>query len=140
MSEWSSEWEKLIEANIEKICIDSKNKEINLYVERYFETKSKQIIKAQGVRDFLFEDTTLVNMIDRANYYDSNNFDADKIAEALFYLLYRRKSKGADFQAPLFLKELNAIHCGELVFLDIEPLYGGYITILAQSIEMSESF
>lgn len=136
--QWNSEWEKLIEANIEKMCIDSLNKEVQLHLERYFETRSKLVIRAQGVRELVADGMRVRNMIDRAHYYDAQNFDEDKIAKDLYYLLQRQDAADAQaYQRPYFREAAEAIRSGELSFLVIEALYGADIMILAERIQMA---
>ena len=131
-------WHVLIESTIDAIRVDALRKQVEIEVTCMWNGKSRKRIVACGVDDFSVGDMRLSNVIDRASFFDPAATDGDEsgIAERLFVLMRGQEPSASDLDWPILKEKLARIHAGELTWLELEPVYGATVAILAQSIRL----
>lgn len=131
-------WDLLIESTIDSIRVDSDYKEVWIDVTCAWEGKDRKRIVATGVDDFVVNEMRLLNVVDRVSRFDANHIkdDSDEIARRLFFLMQGREPSSSDLEWPSLRENLIRIQEGALCLLDVEPVYGAKILILAEDFRL----
>lgn len=131
-------WESLVEATINSVCIDSANKEARIEVTRAWENKGRMQIVATGVDDIVLNELRLTNIIDRVRRFSANdiNDDSKEVESRLFFLMRGKEPSPADLEWPTFKEKLARIRDGSLGLLEVEPVYGATVLILAEDFRL----
>lgn len=132
------DWNSLVEASIDSIRADVLTKEVHIELTSAWEGKRKVQIVATGVVDFLVNEMRLSNIIDRVSRFDSISAKEaeDEIARRVFFLMRGQEPKSSDLTWPELHTKVAQIREGDLVLLEVEPVYGATILILATSLEL----
>lgn len=127
-------WESLVEATIDAIHVDSANKAVRIDVTCAWEGKDRKQIVATDVDDFVANEMRLSNIVDRVSRFDADdiNDEAAQVAKSLFFLMRGREPRPFDLEWPALREKLARIRDGGLSLLEIEPVYGATILILAK--------
>ncbi|SCW97195.1 MULTISPECIES: hypothetical protein [unclassified Pseudomonas] len=129
-------WELLTEATIDAIHLEQTKKEIRIDVTcRWNGEQHKQII-AKGVDDFVVSEMRLSNIIDCVSHFDAGGGEEDQTARRLFFLIRGHEPSASDLKWPVLLEKLGRIRDGTLSFMELEPVYGATIILLAESIQL----
>lgn len=129
-------WDVLTEATIDAIYVESTKKEIRIDVTcRWQEETRKQII-AEGVEDFVINEMRLSNIIDRVTFFDANGGQEKDAARRLFLVMRGREPDVSDLEWPALLEKLDRIRDGVLTLIELEPVYGATVILLAESIRL----
>lgn len=129
-------WDVLTEATIDAIYVESTKKEIRIDVTcRWKGEKRKQIV-AEGVDDFVVNEMRLSNIIDRVSRYYAGGGQEEEAARRLFFMMRGREPDASDLEWPELLGKLGRIRAGTLILMEIEPVYGATVIILAESLQL----
>lgn len=130
--------EILVESTIDAIYVDSLNKEIRIEMTCAWEDKDRKRIVASGVDDFVVNEMRLSNIVDRVSFFNSDNVEekSTEIAKRLFFLMRGENPNPSDLEWPPLNKKLSCIRDGALSLLEIEPVYGATVMILAKDISL----
>lgn len=133
-----NDWTSLVESTIDVICVDSLRKQIFIDVTCAWEGKQRKRIIATGVNDFIADGMRLHSIIDRVSNFNPSDFEAQRteIARRLFVLMRGEEPTQTDLDWPALGDKLAAIRDGSLCLLEIEPVYGATITILACAVRL----
>ncbi len=127
------EWGVLTEATIDAIHVASEKKEIRIDVTCAWQGKAKKQIIATGVDDFVVNEMRLSNIIDRVNKFDVSDGREGEVARRLFFMMRGREPESHELQWPALIEKLDCIRSGVLSLIEVEPVYGATVTILAKS-------
>lgn len=127
------DWKTLVESTIEAIHVDSKNKAVVIEVTCVWEDKERKRIVALGVDDFVVNEMRLSNVVDQVRRFGAVDLNGgeSEITRRLFVLMRGKKPSQTDLEWPVLKEKLARIREGSLGLLEIEPVYGAKITILA---------
>lgn len=127
------DWKILLESTIDSIHVDSTSKEVFIDVTCAWESKQRKRISAIGVDDFVANELRISNIIDRVTIFDAVEFNDvnQNIARRLFMLMRGKEASQTDLEWPTLKSKLACIGDGSLTLLEIEPVYGATILILA---------
>lgn len=91
------------------------------------------VLLAEGVDRCVVTDFREQNIVDRVHRWDSTS-ELGRYRESLVMLITGANTESADpaWQASIS-KEISAIQAGQKVFVEIEPVYGAAVAILARS-------
>lgn len=131
-----SQLKSLIEATVEYVNIDPVGKKLCIGIVSANKEKLIQIV-ADGVDDLLVNDLRLSNIIDQVLIHEVG--ESSEVAERLFYFLRGVKPTPSDLEWEVLKNKLACIKKGDLTFIEIEPVYGAVIMILAARIEFIEN-
>lgn len=127
------DWKTLVESTIDAIHVDSTSKEVFIDVTCAWEGKERKRIVATGVDDFVANEMRLSNIVDRVSRFGAVDFNGEsaEIARRLFILMRGKEPSQTDLEWPPLKDKLACIRDGSLGLLEIEPVYGATIMILA---------
>ena len=132
------EWDVLIEATIDAIHIESAKKEIRIDVTCMWQGRKRMQIVASGVDDFVVNEMRLSNIIDRVTRFGKSG-TAEKESETarrLFFMMRGREPNLHDLEWPVLIEKLAPIRDGKLGLMEIEPVYGATVIVLAQNFQL----
>jgi len=100
--------------------------------------KTECKIVATGVDDFVVNEMRLSNIVDRVNRFDAmeNADEGAKVARRLYFLMRGTEPSLSDLEWPALLEKLARIKDGALSLLEIEPVYGATVLVLAEDIRL----
>lgn len=127
------DWEILTEATIDAIRVEPMKKEVRIDVTCRWQGEERKQIVAKGVDDFVVNEMRLTNIIDRVTRFDVD-VDGDSEKEAarrLFLMMRGHEPSVRDLESPVLLEKLSRIRAGSLILMEIEPVYGATVIILA---------
>ena len=126
-------WESLVEAEIDAICADSANKEVRLEMTCAWEGNDRMRIVATGVDDFVVNEMRLSNVVDRVSRFDAGNIkdEGDEVARHLFFLMRGKDPSPSDLEWPALRAKLARIQDGALGLLEVKPVHGVTVVVLA---------
>ena len=127
-----NDWEALIESTIDAIHLDPSNKEVRIELTCAWQGGGKRIVAA-GVDNFVANEMRLSNIVDQVTRFRG---DEHEIEGRLFFLIRGREPCASDLQWPILKEKLALLRAGELSLLEIEPVYGATIIVLAKSFKI----
>lgn len=127
------DWKTLVESTIEEIYVDSKNKEVVIGVTCVWEGTERKRIVAVGVDDFVINEMRLSNVVDQVRRFGAVDLNGggSEIARRLFVLMRGSTPNQSDLEWPVLKEKLARMRDGSLGLLEIDPVYGAKIVILA---------
>lgn len=128
-----SDWDDLVEATMDAIRVDTSRKEISIEVTYASNCKERKRILATGVDDFVANEMRLSNIIDRVTRFGAHDVTSAEVSSRLFYLMRGREPSSSDLEWPILKQKMALISDGKLSLLEIEPVYGATVTILAEA-------
>jgi hypothetical protein len=132
------EFKLLVEATIDSVHLDNLNKAVRLNLTSPWEGGSRQHIIATGVDDFLATEMRLSNIVEcvKIHAFDREGPPNSELAQRLFFLMRGKESTGSDLEWDFLIKKIERIKNGDLTFMEILPVYGASILLLAAKIEL----
>jgi hypothetical protein len=130
--------ESLVEATIDAIRVDSANKEVRIEVTCAWDGKLREQVVATGVDDFVVNEMRPSNIIDRVSRFNADNISdkGDELARRLFFLMRGKEASPSDVGWPPLQEKLGRIRDGALELLEVEPVYGATVLVLAESFRL----
>ncbi len=127
------DWDALIESTIDAISLDVIKKAIAIELTCAWDGAGRKRIIASGVDDFVVNEMRISNIVDRVSRFSSVDYGekSAEIARRLFKLMRGREPSQTDLEWPPLMNKLACIRDGSLSLLEIEPVYGATILILA---------
>ncbi len=130
------DWDILTEATIDAIRVASTEKEIRIDVTCRWEGEKRKQIVARGVDDFVVNDMRLSNIIDRVTRFDAGGGQEAETARRLFFMMRGREPDVSDLEWPVLSEKLGRVRAGTLTLMELEPVYGATVIMLAESIQL----
>lgn len=132
------EWDVLIEATIDAIHVDPAKKEIRIDVTCMWQGGNRAQIVALGVDDFVVNEMRLSNIIDRVTRFGKSGTaeEESETARRLFFMMRGREPDPHDLEWPVLIEKLARIRDGTLALMEIEPVYGATVIVLAQNFQL----
>ncbi|NMG72973.1 hypothetical protein [Parazoarcus communis] len=133
-----SEWDFLVEATIDAIRVDSEKKEVRIDVTCMWQDEKRKQIIATGVDDFVVNEMRLSNIIDRVTRFGTSGVaeEESETAKRLFFMMRGREPDSNDLKWPVLIENLDRIRDGTLGLMEIEPVYGATVIVLAQNFQL----
>lgn len=129
------EWGSLVEADIRSIAVNASRKEVRIEL-AYAGGDVTGAIAATGVDDCVVYEMRISNVVDRVQVFGIDDAADPAVIEGLFFLMRGRLPDLAERDWPPLREKLNAMRSGALTLVDITPVYGARVLLLAQSIEL----
>jgi hypothetical protein len=129
-------WDCLVEANLNAIHVDSVRKEVRVHLSLASSSLVRSIL-AIGVREFSVTEMRLSNIVDRVVVYRPDDATTSEMADRVFWLMRGRAPTKEELRWPPLIRNLAELQNGALTLLEIEPVYGAQISILAKTIELN---
>lgn len=130
------DWEILTEATIDAIRVEPINMEVRIDVTCRWQGEERKQIVAKGVDDFVVNEMRLTNIIDRVTRFDVGGDSEKDAARRLFLMMRGQEPSVSDLESPILLEKLSRISAGSLILLEIEPVYGPTVIILAKGFQL----
>ena len=136
-----SNWDYLVEATIDAVQVDPAGKKICIELTCAWEGKDQVRIVATGVDDFVVNQMRLSNIVDRVSRYQAGGSNGEHldVARRLFFLMQGKEPSESDLEWPVLREKLNCVQKGTLTLLEIEPVYGAMILVLAEDFRIENS-
>jgi len=125
----------LVEAAVHSIQVDPSRKEVRIELS-YAGSDKKAVLFAGGVDDFVADEMRLSNVVDRVKVFGAEEDADSSTANCLFYLMRGRLPDAGELEWPALQDRLTAIRSGALTLLELEPVYGAKVLLLARVIEL----
>ncbi|GEM_PF-6477640 len=129
-------WNVLTEATIDAVRVESTKKEIRIDVTCRWKGEERKQIVAQGVDDFVVNEMRLSNIIDRVTRLDAGEGQEEETARRLFFMMRGREPDASDLEWPALIGKMGRIRTGELILMELEPVYGATVIVLAESFQL----
>ncbi|WP_057437366.1 hypothetical protein [Pseudomonas syringae group genomosp. 3] len=129
-------WDVLVEATIDSIHVFSTEKEIRIHVTSPWQGKKRYQIIAKGVDDFSLNGMRVLNIVDRAIFFDASNDQEVETAHCLFFLMKGRDPQPNDLDSAGFLQKLDLVRAGKLVLFELEAVCGATFIALSESVSL----
>jgi hypothetical protein len=132
------DWNTLVESTIDAIYVDAATKEVVIEITCAWAVAERKRLVATGVDEFVVTQMRIYNIVDRANQFNAVNFNKNstEIARRVFVLIRGREPNQEDLEWPVLKDKLARLQGGSLSLLEIEPVYGATITILASGFRL----
>jgi hypothetical protein len=132
------DWDILIESTIDAIHVEPTKKEIRIDVTCKWQGEKRKQIVATGVDDFVVNEMRLSNIIDRVTRLGTSGAveEESETAKRLFFMMRGREPDSNDLQWPVLIEKLVCIRNGTLGLMEIEPVYGATVIVLAQNFQL----
>ncbi|KPX16113.1 hypothetical protein ALQ08_102064 [Pseudomonas syringae pv. delphinii] len=126
----------MVEATIDSIHVFSTEKEIRIHVTSPWQGKKRYQIIAKGVDDFSLNGMRVLNIVDRAIFFDASNDQEVETAHCLFFLMKGRDPQPNDLDSAGFLQKLDLVRAGKLVLFELEAVCGATFIALSESVSL----
>lgn len=126
-----------VEAHVTGILFSEDDKGMSIFFRG--QARHRSTLVAEGVDRFVADKLREQNIVDRIHLWDSAS-EPNDYWDSLALLLsgVRSDERNEAFWLPVTEREVVAIERGEKVFVEIEPVYGGWIVFLAASIAIKK--
>ncbi|OYY93774.1 MAG: hypothetical protein B7Y41_09910 [Hydrogenophilales bacterium 28-61-23] len=128
-------FDSLVEANLYSINVDPTQKEVRIEL-AYAGSNARLVLFATSVDDFVADEMRISNVIDRVRVFGAGDAGDPDTADCLFLLMRGRFPNAGELEWSALQDRLAAIHRGALTLLEIEPVYGAKILLLAGEIKL----
>jgi hypothetical protein len=134
-----NELDSFVESTVLALSVDPRNHELRLEASCPFRGKARKTIVATGIDELLIDDLRIYNIIDRVTVFDATDAveEINDCTRSLFYLMQKRELSVSDFTWPALKEKLTLIRTGQSQLMEIEPVAGESITVLAKRIEIA---
>jgi len=122
-----------VEANILGLNIDNASRALRIDLQ--FSSSQRHQIVVDGMDRFIANEFREQNIIDRVNLWDLKSSSIE-FTEVLFELFSFNHAEANKEINELIQKEIIAINNGEKVLLEIEPVFGVSVIVLAKSVKL----
>lgn len=96
------------------------------------------VLTATDVSEFMILQMRMQNIIDRISFWDASSNDVDYRSK-LFSLMYGKfVEEKDDLNLPLINQAIETIRRGDAVLVELEPVYGALVLILARGVSLAE--
>ncbi len=127
---------ELVEADFLSVTISSAEKSVKLLIS---DRRGIQwSIHAEGVDDVLVTGMRRSNIIDRVNFVAKRNEITDEVRDKIYFLMREKYPLPKDLEWSPFMEKIHVIEAEKLCFLEIEPVYGAMVLLLAKKIEVKK--
>ncbi|HWX66567.1 MAG TPA: hypothetical protein VNZ27_09105 [Rhodanobacter sp.] len=99
-------------------------------------TGKEWLILAEQVDDLFIDEMRMQNLIDEIIFIESSTLLSDAMKKSIYCLMRGEASINIDFEWEPFKDKIKIIESGALSVLEIVPLYGAYILLLAKKINI----
>ncbi|WP_026096991.1 hypothetical protein, partial [Ideonella sp. B508-1] len=91
-----------------------------------------------GVDDLVVNEMRLSNIVDRVNRFNANDIqeEGSEVMSRLFFLMRGEEPEPSDLEWPALQEKRASIRAGKLSLLEVEPVYGATILILAKDFRL----
>jgi hypothetical protein len=133
-----SEVDNLIEATMTGVHFDREKMELRIEVSCVWGEGKKRMILSSGIDNLLIDDFRAYNIIDHLTFFAAQDavLEINECSSALFYLMQKRELTQNDLQWPAFVEKLATIRTGKLQLMEIEPVSGASVLVLAEQIKI----
>jgi hypothetical protein len=125
-----------VEAHVTGITFTEDDKGVSIFFRG--QARQRFTLVAEGVDRFVADEFREQNIVDRVHLWDSAS-EPNDYRDSLALLLSGVSGDQRDEAVwlPVIEREVVAIERGEKVFVEIEPVYGGWIVLLAKSVAIN---
>lgn len=96
------------------------------------------LVQADQVDDFLVNEMRMHNIIDEVTFIESAKPLSETMKKNIYSLMRNQDLINIDFEWSPFKDKIRSIESGALSLLEIVPVYGAYILLLAKHISIRE--
>lgn len=131
-----SNFDCFVEATITALRFERETGEFRIEASCVWGNKEKRAFIASKVDDLLVSDLRTYNVIDRVNFFAAEDAkeEINDCTSCLFFLMQQRELSTSDLQWPPFREKLASIRSGKLLLIEIEPVVGAAILIMAERV------
>ena len=131
------DWNKFVEGHLIGIKVYQADKVAVLSLQ---EPAGKGwLLTATEVSEFMVLQMRMQNIIDRISIWNATSNDIDYRSK-LYSLIHGKSVEGKDdLNSPVINKAVETIQRGDAVLIELEPVYGALVLILAKEVSLTES-
>lgn len=128
----------LVETVIQSVAVTQTEHGQNVLITILDHEANTWVLTAISVDDFILNWMWRTNIIDRVNFFDAESPDLEYIQDTLLFILRGRDPKEneeiTEGTAKLIAQRVQKMKESGYVLLEIEPVAGAYIALLAEKI------
>lgn len=124
----------LVETIIQSVAVTQTGHGQNVLITILDHEANTWSLTAFSVSDFTLSGMRSSNIIDRINFFDAESPDLEDLQDTLLFLLGGRYTMKEEWKTKLVAQHVQKIRNSEYVLLEIEPVAGAYIVLLAEKI------
>ena len=126
------DFSKFVEGHLVGVKVYQAEKRVVLSLKEA--TGKSWILTATDVSEFMILQMCMQNIIDRISIWDASSEEED-YRNKIFSLIHGKfEGEKDDFSSPLINQTIEAIRRGEAMLVELEPVYGALVLILAKEV------
>lgn len=130
-------WSEFVEGRLAGVILRDQDNAVDIYISNRL--RQKYTLTARGLKELRVWEMRHKNIIDRISLWDASSPETE-YKERLAFLIYgaqEEKNKGAPESMAALAEAIESIRAGNAVLVEMEPVYGALILILAESVVIS---
>jgi len=132
-----------IEYEFDSVSVVATSEGDNVLIRILDHEKNRWELTASTVRYFVLNGMCLQNIIERIGIYDASNIEAEfeAVREKIFFLLQGRypEAKDESVLKDVIEKIFRDIRTSRCLLLEIKPVYGAYILLIAGQVSLDRA-
>ncbi len=129
----------LVETIIQSVAVTQTGHGQNVLITILDHEANTWSLTAFSVSDFTLSGMRSSNIIDSINFFDAESPDLEDLQDTLLFLLGGRYTMKEEWKTKLVAQHVQKIRNSEYVLLEIEPVAGAYIVLLAEKILLEKA-
>ena len=126
----------LVEGYLTGIKVHQKEKKANLFLQET--TGQNWVLTAIDVSELMVLQMCMQNIIDRISFWSSSNNDSDYRSKIFSLVCGKFAEEGDDLYLPSINKAVEMIQRGDALLIELEPVYGALVLILARDMSIAK--
>lgn len=127
--------DRFIEAFFDGIKVNHEDKEVSLFLRDH--DGMKWILMAEDVSDCMVFQMNILNIIDRITFWDDSSNEKYYIDQLFcLYCGYYIEEEEKVNKFPFIREYIKKIKCNEAFLIELEPVYGANVLVLAKRVRL----
>lgn len=130
------DFSKFVEGHLTGLMVYQTEKRATLFLQEA--TGKNWVLTATDVSEFITLQMRMQNIIDRISIWDASNDEVDYRGK-IFPLIHGKfVEEKDDLNSPVINQTIETIRRGDAVLVELEPVYGALVLILAREVSLDE--
>lgn len=130
------DFNKFVEGHLTGVTVSQTEKRVVLLLQD--STGKNWALTATDVSEFMILQMSMQNIIDRISVWDASSSDIE-YRRKIFSLMYGKFAEEKDdLNLPLINRVIETIRCGDAILVELEPVYGALVLMLARELFLFE--
>ena len=131
------DFSKFVEGYLIGVKVFQTEKRVAIFLQEV--TGKNWMLTAKGVSEFMILQMCMQNIIDRISIWDISSDEVDYRSKIFSLIQGRFAEEKDDLNLPLINQAIDRIRRGDVILIELEPVYGALVLILASEVCLAES-